>query len=480
MTVGDATGTGAGRRIALAALLLGTFMGVLDTFVVTVALPAIRADLRANFGQTQLILAGYALAYAVGLITGGRLGDVYGRRRMFMPGMAAFVAASVACGIAQNPIVLIAGRIIQGLAAAAVLPQVLSTIRAVFPDEERRTAVGWYGTVVGLGAVAGPVIGGLLVGIDLGGFGWRLVFLINVPVGLVAMVGAALTVPESHAVGAAGLDLVGVGLSGAGLAAALLALTQGIETSWSPWTFWLLAAAPLLLGGFVAHERRLARTAAADPLLPLRLFAHRGFAGGIGVVLLLYAGDALFFVLTSYFQEGLRLSPAQTGLLLAPVGLGFALASAVAARLVARRGLLVPATGIALNTAGLVGVAVVDATRTAAERPPWFALVLLIVGMGHGLAINPIINLVVSAVAPHDAGVASGVLLTTTQVANALGVAVAGSLFVGLLTRGPGPHGTAEFSRALVWAMVLLAALTVAALPLLRRLRDEVEPVHPT
>jgi EmrB/QacA subfamily drug resistance transporter len=470
MSTEHASSSAARRRVGLAALLLGAFMGVLDVFVVTVALPEIRAELGATFGQTQLVMAGYAMAYAVGLITGGRLGDLYGRRRLFVVGGGVFVVASVVCGIAHSPAVLIAARIVQGLGAAAMLPQVLSIIRVSVPGRQRSAAVGWYGAVIGLGAVCGPMIGGLLVAADLAGWGWRLVFLVNAPIGVGALVGVALTVDESRAGRVVGLDLLGAGLSAVGLVALLVPLAHGAESAWPPWMVGSLFVAPLLLGGLVAYERRLERHG-GTPLLRVGLFANRAFTGGLGVVFALYAGDALFFVLTYHLQEGLQLSPAASGILLAPVGLGFALASAIAPRLVARGGLLVPAWGIVLNLAGLVGIVLVDANVAAAHRPLWFVPVLLIVGVGHGLAANPLIGMVVSSVARNDAGTASGILLTTTQIANAFGVAVVGSVFFGLLATGSHRSGAAASSFALSWSMVLLAALTVTALPLLRRLR---------
>lgn len=466
-----ADSSAARRRIALAALLVGTFMGVVDVFVVVVALPAIRADLGASFGQSQLILAGYAMAYAVGLITGGRLGDLYGRRRVFLIGTAAFIAASVVCGIAGSAGVLITARIVEGLAAAAMLPQVLSLIRTSFTGHELRVAVGWYGATVGLGAVSGPVVGGILLGANWAGLGWRWVFLINVPLGLAALAGAALTVDESRHHGPTRLDLPGVGLASAGCAALLLPLTLGVESGWPAWMVALLALAPALLGGFVAYEHRVDRSGRVA-LMPPRLFTNRVFAAGIGIVLIMYAGDGLFFVLTHYLQEGYGVSPARAGALLAPVGLGFAIGSATAPRIMKRGGLLVPTAGVVLVIAGFAGVVLVDRTVASASQSLWFIPVLFGLGAGNGWVVNPCIGLVVSKVAPPEAGAASAVLLTTTQVANALGVALAGSVFFALLTRAASP-APAAFSRALAGSVLLLCVLTVGALPLLRPLHRE-------
>jgi EmrB/QacA subfamily drug resistance transporter len=458
------------RRLALAALLLGPFMGVLDVLIVTVAIPAIRGDLDATFGQTQLVVAGYATAYGVGLITGGRLGDRYGRRRLFLAGLTVFVAASAACGTAPDASLLITARMVQGFAAAAFVPQVLSIIRAWLPDEARPSAVGWYGTVVGVGAVSGPILGGLLVGLDVAGLGWRLVFLVNIPLGLLALAGVSRIVPESRGAAAVRLDLAGAALSAVGLAALLIPLIHSTEHGWSPPLLGMLGAAVLLLGGFITHQHRLERRGGA-PLLPPRLFTRPRFAWGLVAVALLYVTDAKFFVLSYYMLDGLRLAPAWAGVLLAPVGIGFAIACAVVPRLFARFGLRVVAGGIALQALGCAAIAVFSIAAPARAHPPLLAVALLAAGVGHGLAVNPLFGLVVSSSANADAGAASGMLLTTTQVANALGVATVGSVFLALLGGTPHLASQASFAEALAWTMALLAVLAILAAPPLTRLR---------
>lgn len=458
------------RRLALAALLLGPFMGVLDVLIVTVAIPAIRTDLSATFGQTQLVVAGYATAYGIGLVTGGRLGDRYGRRRLFLAGLVVFVAASAACAAAQDANLLIAARIAQGFAAAAFIPQVLSIIRAWLPDDARPSAVGWYGTVVGVGAVSGPILGGLLVGLDVAGLGWRFVFLVNIPLGLLALAGVRRIVPESRGGAAVRLDLAGAALSAVALAMLLIPLTHGAEHGWSPALSGMLVAGVLMLAGFVTHQRRLERRGGA-PLLPPRLFTHPRFAWGLVAVALLYATDASFFVLSYYLLDGLRLTPAWTGMLLAPVGIGFAIASAVAPRLFARRGLHVIAGGIALQALGYAAVAAQGLAAPRIAQPPLLAITLLAVGIGHGLAVNPLFGLVISSSADADAGAASGMLLTTTQVSNALGISTIGSVFVALLAGTRHLPSQPALAEALAWAMALLAVVTILAAPPLRRLR---------
>ena len=458
------------RRAALAVLLLGSFMGVLDPFVVTVALPSIGVDLDAGLGQTQWVIAGYATAYASGLICGARLGDRYGRRRLFMVGMTLYAASSVAAGAAPSVTALIGARAVQGLAAAAMLPQVLSIIRAEFPVEERARAIGGYGATIGLGVVCGPALGGLLLAADLGGWGWRSLFLLNVPLGLAVVVGAVLAVPRSRAGAAAGTDLVGAGLSAAALLALVVPLTQADALGWPWWSIAALACGPVLLVGFLAHERRVERRGAVA-LVPRRLFHERRFARGLVAIFLLYAAGAgapLVVLLTYHLQEGLDVSALQTGITFAPLGLGFAAASAVAARLTARWGLGVPAVGTGLVLVGLGSTALVGLLPAAHQ--PWALMpVLLLAGAGQGLATNPLLTLVLNAVSDSDTGSASGVLLATTQVANVVGVAVAGSVLAALLAHaGSATAGT--YARALNPALALLAAATAAVLLVLRAL----------
>jgi EmrB/QacA subfamily drug resistance transporter len=447
------------RRLALPALLLGSFMGVLDPFVVTVALPAIRSDLGATAAQAQWIVAGYGAVYGTGLVLGGRLGDRYGRRRLFLSGMSAYAAASVLAGAAPTAGVLLGARLAQGLAAAAVLPQVLSIIRAGYGAGERDRAVGWYGATIGLGVVCGPAVGGILVAADVAGLGWRSAFLVNLPLGAVVVACAALTVPESRAEDVRHLDLLGALLGAAALLAVLVPVSQGRESGWPWWTVGSLAAAPVLVAGFLLHERRH-----RAPVLPARLFAERRFSAGIVVVLLLYAAGAgapLVFVLTHYVQDGLGRSPLEAGLAFAPLGIGFALASAVAPRL-SRGGAAVPAAGAAVVACAL-GVVVLVAVAAPVERQPAFlAVVLLMAGIGQGLAVNPVIALVLTAAPDSAAGASSGLLLTTTQVGNVVGVTGVGGVFLALLP--PDPPDVAAYGPALAWSSVLLAAATLAAL----------------
>src|SRR6185503_3118627 len=265
---------------ALPVVLAGTFMVVLDFFIVNVAMPAMQADLHAGTGALEWVVAGYGLTFATLLITAGRLGDQFGRRRMFSTGLALFTLASAACGLAWSPTALVAARVVQGVAAALLSPQVLSIIGVAYTGPDRVRALSIYGIVLGLAAVGGQLVGGVLVQADVAGLGWRSCFLINVPVGLAALALAPRLVPESHAGRASRIDVAGTVLVTAGLTAVILPLVEGRRHGWPLWTWLALGAAPVLLGAFAVHQRRLGRRGGA-PLLDPALFRKRAFSAGL-------------------------------------------------------------------------------------------------------------------------------------------------------------------------------------------------------
>jgi EmrB/QacA subfamily drug resistance transporter len=444
-------------------LLLGSFLGVLDPFVVTVALPVIRDDLGASPAQTQWLFTGYSAMYGMGLISGSRLGDRYGRRRLFLSGTAAYAGASVVAGIAPAIIVLIVARLVQGLAAAAMLPQVLSIIRSDCPEPERARAIGWYGATIGLGVVCGPAVGGLLVGAA----GWRAIFLVNLPLGLVVLAGAALTVGESRAPVGRGLDLLGAGLGAGTLLAFIGPASSGPQAGWPGWSVGLLASVPILLAIFVAHERRVERRC-ATPMVPLRLFRERRFTTGIVAILLLYgagAGAPLVFVLSYYLQDQLDRSASSVGLTFAPLGLGFAVASACAARLVRGWGPLVPRFGAGIVVAALLALIGTTVVAPPELQPALFMPVLLLAGIGQGLAANPAIAAVLGAAPSTEAGPAAALLLVTTQIGNIVGVTLAGAVYFA----SSDPTGAGD-RPAVTAALTALALATLGTMFVLRAL----------
>ncbi|BEP36953.1 MFS transporter [Variovorax sp. V59] len=460
----SAASRGAGT-LGLWVMLSGTFLVVLDFFIVNVALPSMQRELRASAGTLQMVVAGYGLATAAGLITGGRLGDLFGRRRMFMLGLLLFTLASAACGLAPNAELLVAARVLQGLAGALLQPQVLAMIGLAYTGESRARAFAAYGLTLGLGATLGQLVGGLLIHADPGGLGWRSCFLINVPIGLLALVLAPRVIPPLANGGNSRLDLAGMLLVAAGSVAVVLPLVEGREQGWPLWSWLCLAASLPLLAAFAFQQRRLAANGGAPLVAPV-LLANRRFVMGLFTTLAFYVGNAsLYFVLALYLQQGLALDPLSSGLVFTSLAVGFFATSMAGARL-ARRfgsqppialGALVLAVGHALqfvNVAGWAGHAHVVA---------WMVPLLLVQGAGLGMVMAPLVSTVLAGLPPQHAGVASGVLSMVQQASNALGVALIGILFYGRLGGAPDAAGFASaFGVALVYLMA--SALLVALL----------------
>ena len=320
------------RWKTLPVLLSAMFMAIFDYFVVNVAAPSLEHDLHATEAGIELVVGGYGFAYASGLITGGRLGDLYGHRRLFLIGMSAFALASLLCGLSDSPALLVTARILQGATAAAMVPPVLALINLMFPVHERARAMAAFGAVIGIGAVAGQVLGGVLLDANLFGWGWRTIFFINVPIGLAAAALAARWLPAREQRGEAKLDPVGaIGISAA-LALILVPITLGRPEGWPLWT-WLSIAASVPVGTLVLrYESRLGRRGGA-PVLDVNLLRERAFAAGLtiaGGYLTFFAGYMLCMALL--VQDGLGLSPLRAGLSFAPLGTSFAISSFLARR----------------------------------------------------------------------------------------------------------------------------------------------------
>ncbi|WP_080898373.1 MFS transporter [Variovorax paradoxus] len=451
--------------LGLCVMLSGTFLVVLDFFIVNVALPSMQRELLASTATLQLVVAGYGLATAAGLITGGRLGDLFGRRRMFMLGLLLFTLASAACGVAPNAELLVAARVLQGLAGALLQPQVLAMIGLAYTGEDRARAFAAYGLTLGLGATLGQLAGGVLIHADLAGLGWRSCFLINVPIGLLALALAPRVIPPLRNSSTSRLDLAGMLLVAAGSVAVVLPLVEGREQGWPLWSWLCLACALPLLAAFGFQQRRLAARGGA-PLVAPALLANRRFVMGLFTTLAFYVGNAsLYFVLALYLQQGLALDPLTSGIVFTSLALGFFATSMAGARL-ARRfggkppialGALVLAAGHALQFVNVAG------WPSHAHVVAWMVPLLLVQGAGLGMVMAPLVSTVLAGLPPQHAGVASGVLSMVQQASNALGVALIGILFYGRLGLAPDAAGYASaFGLALVYLMV--SALVVAVL----------------
>ncbi len=342
------------RWLTLTILLLAAFMNLLDVSIVNIAIPSIQRSLHASYADVQWALAGYTLAYALVLITGGRLGDTFGRKRLFLVGVTGFTIMSALCGAAQSPGMLIACRVAQGAMGAIMVPQVLAVIQVIFPPAERIKALAGFGVTAGLGTVSGPLLGGLLIQHNLFGLGWRPIFLINVPVGVLAVAASAVLVRESRAPRPPKLDPVGVGLISAALLLLLYPLVEGRQLGWPGWTFVAMAASAPMFALFVWYEQAKARRD-GSPLVPLRLFGERAFSAGMAVAMTFFLGIASFgLVLTLFLQLGLGFTPLHAGLTFLPFSLGVLVSSAAAARLAPRFGRGVTMAG-ALIIAGWDG-----------------------------------------------------------------------------------------------------------------------------
>ncbi len=452
----------------LPVLLTAVFMGPFDFFVVNVAAPSLQSDLNAGSSQLELVVGGYAFAYASGLITGGRLGDVLSYRRMFVLGMGAFTAASALCGLAQTPGQLIAFRFLQGLTAAVMVPQVLALITAVFPAGERPRAVAWYSTVISVAAACGQAAGGLLLEADVLGLGWRSIFLINVPLGLVALPLAARLLPDLRTGSAARFDVLGaLGLATA-LGLVLAPLVLGQDRGWPAWTFVLLALSPLTLAAVIRYERRV-RARGGHPVLDLGLLGERRFAAGLAVnFLIMSLVSGLMLGLTLYLQGGRHASPLEAGLVFVPTGLAVALAPAPARRLAARHGHRVLVWGTLAAAAGLV----LNLVAVTAFRPslPVLTLCLSLFGIANGVVFSSMVTAVLARVRPDQAGAASGLVTTAQQFAMAASVALLGTVFFAVLGSDDGVSGHA---RAFGAVLLSCLAMALAAAALSRLLAPE-------
>ncbi|GAA3584809.1 MFS transporter [Nonomuraea rosea] len=440
----------------LAVLLSAWFMAQFDFFVVNVAAPAIEHDLNAGPAALELIVGGYAFTYAAGMITGGRLGDRYGYRRLFVWGVAAFTVASVLCGIAADPVQLVAARLLQGLAGAAMVPQVLATISAVYPPDERARAIGWYGAVGGLGSIAGQVLGGLLLTADVFGLGWRVIFLINLPVGLIVVPLAAWLLPHVETGRHPRLDLPGAAGLAAGLAMVLVPLGLGNSLGWPVWT-WVCMVLSVPVFALTWRWQHVLAARGGQPVLDLALLKVHSYLAGVGAIVAFMAYFASFmFTLTLLLQGGLGLTAFQAGLAFAPMGALFTLTSLLGTRLVRRYGLIVVMIGGAIAALGL-GLLVV----ASGLGLPWIMAGLMLVGFGNGLVLPQLIGAAMVEVAPHQAGIGSGILSTAQQFAGAGGVAVIGAVFFAIAEGGH--QGQAmRWSAAIDLALVLLVIATVA------------------
>ncbi|MFD8703731.1 MFS transporter [Kitasatospora sp. NPDC059648] len=443
----------------LPVVLAAFFMYGFDGNVVNVALPAIRADLGAGQAALELVVAGYVFSYATGLVPGGRLGDILGHRRMFLTGMAAFTVASVLCGLSQSPTQLVLARMLQGLTAAAMVPQVLALITTAVPAEGRARALAWFGVTGGLSGVCGQLLGGVLLDGDLFGLGWRAVFLVNLPVGLIVLAVASAVLPRTATGRRPAPDGIGVLAVSGSLALALVPLVLGREAGWPLWAWAMLAAAVPAFLAALRWEGRLAARG-GQPLLDPELLRGRVFRTGLAVNAAFMAFFAGFvFVISLTVQTGFGYSPLRSGLVFTPMAVLAMAGSLTGKRLLPRYGLRVPVVGGAVTALGLLLTALVLQTVDQRDVLSWLLTAMALTGIGNGLVLPSLIGAPMAGIAPERAGTASGTLSTTQQFASVTGVAVIGGSYFALLDH----HAPATAAAAASW-LALAAVLAMIGL----------------
>ena len=451
------------RWLILSIVLAAECMDLLDGTVVNVAAPTIHSSLHSSSTALQWIVGGYALALAGGLLIGGRLGDLYGRRVLFLAGVSGFTLASAVCGAAPSTGVLIAARLAQGLAGALMIPQGLGLIRETFTPEELPKAYGLFGPVMGSAAMLGPILGGGLVSARLFHDAWRSVFLVNLPIGIAAGVAATRLLPRGGARHAQRLDLMGAGLAACASLALVYPLIQGRELGWPACTYASIAASVTAFGAFAWHLHRRRRNG-LDPLIEPSVFAHRGYSAG-ALVLMLYFGGMIgsMLALTLFLQVGEGFSAIHAGLTTAPFALGTALTAPAGAGLMQKLGgrVLIQA-GAAVSLVGYTAVAVI---LSQTDHVSTWGLVgpLLVVGMGMGLFVVSAFDTILAAVTDRELGSASGALNAIQQLGGAVGVAVLGTIFFSVLSH----HGFAPALERTMWWTAGALAIVLAASPLL-------------
>ncbi|KPV60266.1 MFS transporter [Paenibacillus sp. A3] len=450
------------RWYALAVVLLPILLIQLNTFMIQVALPSLQNSLHAGFSEAQFIVAGYSLGMALALIIGGKLGDMYGRKRMLVIGVAGFTLMAALGGVASDPSVLIAIRVVQGLSTAIIQPQVLSTMQVSFPPQEKALAFGIYGALIGVGFTLGLILGGLLIDWNWFALGWRNVFFFNVPIGVLVLLFLPV-IPESRGVRGQRMDWSGAALLIAGLFLLIYPLSEAQKRGWPLWTWSCLVLAIPVLLAFVAVELRKSKQGAV-PLVDLSIFKLPSFRVGMITVTVFYSGMFSFFFILSYFlQYGLHYSVQSTSLVFLPISVGSFLSSLVSSGIVRRWGdvvLKIGALVMAVSSFALIGSLYADAAELLTMRN---MTILLVYGLGLGLAGTPLVNVALSVVPAKNAGTGSGLFTTFTYLANSLGVALIGILFSAVLGKPLTAADLPDYVRAFYVSLTVTGCLAFAA-----------------
>ncbi len=466
---GPTTATPPRTWFALAVLLCGAFMALLDTTIVNVALSSIQVGLDSSDATLSWIVSGYALAFGLALIPAGRMGDRYGHRWIFIGGIVLFTLASLACVLAQNGAELITARVVAGLGGGIFFATVAALIQLMFAGAARGKAFAVLGATIGVSTALGPLAGGLIIEAFGADDGWRLIFAVNLPIGVLTAVAALIMLPEGEPNARTGSDWIGLLIISSALVALLVPLIQGQQEGWPLWTYLAIAAGVVLLPLFAWWERRIAASG-RSPLVPPRLFAHPSFASGSILALVYFAAfTSIFFTLSLLWQSGLGHSALATGLMLLPFAVGNTVGAARSDALAARFGRAVLVAGLSLLSIGLIALWLILLLADPSALNSWLLLCpLLIAGIGSGLFIAPNLDFIVATVDRSDAGAASGVIGTMQRIGSAIGIAVVGSVLFGTLdVVTGGPQGVAgAFGHSATVAMAVSAGFGIVALAL--------------
>jgi EmrB/QacA subfamily drug resistance transporter len=460
---------------AVSIVLVGAFMALLDTTIVNVALPSIRTGLHASPASLEWIVSGYALAYGLALVPGGRAGDRFGHKTTFLLGLTIFTLASVACGISQTQGQIVAARIVQGLGAGLFFPAISATIQHAFTGPARSKAFGVLGAVIGVSTAMGPLLGGVIIAVAGAQDGWRWVFLVNLFIGAVAIPMAAWRLPRSATRSRRGFDPVGLGLLTASLLLLLVPLVEGQQDGWPAWTWICFGCCAVSIGLLTIWERQADRRG-ADTLLKPALIRQTSFSAGAIFAIAFFGGfSSVFFTLSILWQEGLAHSALVTGLVIAPYSVGTLVSAANSDKLSARLGRMVLVLGCTLLLAGLALVVLVIRLTTPAVNGWYLIGPLLLAGIGTGMTIAPNQDFVLATVPRREAGTAAGILGTSQRVGTAIGIAVIGTVLFGSLKFTPGPHAVATaFCRSAQLALLANLGFMVVALALVLALPREI------
>jgi EmrB/QacA subfamily drug resistance transporter len=462
------------RWRALAVVLVAGFMVLLDVSIVNVALPSIAAGIHADDSDLQWVVSGYALAFGLVLVAGGRIGDARGRRPTLLLGLAVFTLASAACGFAQNALMLIIARLVQGLGGGLVTPQNSGLIQTLFRGNERGRAFGLFGATVGVSTAIGPLLGGLLIQLGGSAEGWRWIFFVNLPVGIVAMVLAVKTVPHRRREKGERTDYDPVGAVILGVATVLVLLPFVESRTWTGSLKWTLLLPAALLGALFVWWEKGYRRRGREPMVDLALFTRRSYTFGSTLGLAYFAGfTGVFFIYAQFLQDGVGYSALQSGLSSTPFAIGAAIAAGLGGRVVYRVGRALVAGGLVLVIIGLLASWVVIGLVHSSAVGFAVAAPFFVAGIGNGLVISPNQTLTLSEVPPRQGGAAGGVLQTGQRIGSAAGIAAVGSLFYSQLASSRGDFSTAVRHGFLVIVAFVAVALAIAIADLVVNRHDQ-------